>query len=490
MKLTRLPWLAIACLCLIVALAVTLVPDAALAAVPATGDLRSLDPSWLAAAGLPFLAGRVDLKELRAKLQTVKTAALAKHKDYEALRTKENRTAEDDAKLQALDADLAAAEKEVQELEAKIDAEERSARRAGLFGSASRPALATTSTEPDPARTAGFRNLSEFAVAVRNAVVNQDVDERLRATPSNFHQNSGAAGEGYLVPAQMREQIWSLVFDEPDLLTLMSPEPTSSNVVTIPKDETTPWGTSGVQAYWRAEAAQMTASKAAIVGSTVPLHELYAFVLASDELLADAPRLNSLLTARAARAIRWKASHAIMWGNGVGQPLGFMNSGALVSVAKESGQAADTIVAKNVLKMYARLLAGGRRAFFVANQDTIPEIATMTIGDQPMWLAPNAGLRDAPDGMLLGRPLILAEHAETVGDLGDIVLVNPDGYFAATKAGGGIDFAASIHLYFDYGLQAFRWTFRLGGQPFLSAPVSPRDGANTKSHFVALAARA
>jgi hypothetical protein len=38
-------------------------------------------------------------------------------------------------------------------------------------------------------------------------------------------------------------------------------------------------------------------------------------------------------------------------------------------------------------------------------------------------------------------------------------------------------------------LTAFRWLFRLGGQPFLSAPVTPAQGSNTRSHFIALAAR-
>ena len=63
------------------------------------------------------------------------------------------------------------------------------------------------------------------------------------------------------------------------------------------------------------------------------------------------------------------------------------------------------------------------------------------------------------------------------------------GYALATKAGGGVDFAQSIHLFFDQNLTAFRWIIRAGGQPYLSAPVSPAKGANTKSHFVALAAR-
>mgnify|MGYP001627451296 CR=1 FL=1 len=435
----------------------------------------------------------MNLKELRARLAALSANGQTKVQEYETLRAKPDRTSEDDARLTALDAEIDQLEAQVTELRATIAAEEARARRAGAF---TMPAGATgnrapiTTNEPNPATTGGFRNIAEFAVSVRNAVVNpSNVDERL-AAPTNFHQNSGTAGEGYLVPPQFRETIWELVFGERDLLSLIAPEPTSSNVVQIPKDETTPWGASGVQANWRAEGTQMTGSKAALIGSTVNLHELYAFVTATDELLSDAPRLANRLTVQAARAIRWKAGEAIMWGDGVGKPLGFMASPAKIAVAKEGSQAADTIVTANVLKMYSRLQGMGSRAFWAANRDIVPQVATLTIGNQPMWMSPNQGMQNAPQGTLLGLPILYLEHAKTLGDEGDLTLVDPDGYYAATKAGGGIDFASSIHLYFDYGVQAFRWTFRLGGQPFLSAPVSPAKGSNTRSHFVALAERA
>ena len=90
---------------------------------------------------------------------------------------------------------------------------------------------------------------------------------------------------------------------------------------------------------------------------------------------------------------------------------------------------------------------------------------------------------------MLGRPVIFTEHNKTVGDKGDIVFADPKGYYAPIK-NGGVKFAQSMHLFFDYDVEAFRWTFRMGGQPFLSGPVSSANGSNTKSHFVTLAARA
>lgn len=337
--------------------------------------------------------------------------------------------------------------------------------------------------------TAGFKDMADFALAVKSASrPGGYVDERLYgAAPSNYHQETGTS-EGYAVPPQMRNDIWELTFNGEDILGMVSPEPTNSNSVELLADESTPWGAAGVKAAWRAEGAQMNPSKLALKARQVKLHELYAFILATDELMSDAPRLASRLTDQAARAIRWVASESIISGDGVGKPLGWLKSGALITVSKESGQAADTVVPANVAKMYARLLPGGvSRAFWLANSDIIPQLMTMTIGDQPIWTPPT-GFVNAPGGILLGRPVFLSEHAETLGDKGDLQLIDPAGYYAVQK--DGLQSASSIHLYFDYGIQAFRWTFRFGGQPFLTAPVSPAKGASTKSHFIVLEARA
>jgi HK97 family phage major capsid protein len=188
-------------------------------------------------------------------------------------------------------------------------------------------------------------------------------------------------------------------------------------------------------------------------------------------------------------AIRWKVNKAIVEGSGVAQPKGYMNAGCLVTVAKESGQTADTVTAANVAKMYARVINPGNAAWYI-NQDVLPQLITMTLGQQPVWTPPSTGLVNAPGGLLFGRPVRFSEHCATLGDAGDIHLVNlRQGYYAITSE-GGIQAASSMHLYFDYGLQAFRWTFRMNGQPFLSAAISPNKGSTTRSHFVTLAERA
>jgi HK97 family phage major capsid protein len=114
----------------------------------------------------------------------------------------------------------------------------------------------------------------------------------------------------------------------------------------------------------------------------------------------------------------------------------------------------------------------------------------MTLGNQAIWFPPNSTIQNAPTGgYLLGRPVVPLENCQTVGDQGDIQFVNPKGYYAAKK-GLAPEYAESMHLFFDYGLKAFRWTFRLGGQPYLSAAISPAKGSSTRAHVVVLDARA
>jgi HK97 family phage major capsid protein len=446
----------------------------------------------------------MDLKALIHARANKKTIFDQKRAAYNALAAKVTAgtaTADEAASATALDAELDAAETEISDLDAKIARAEKDARRAALsapapgnispnFG-AGRPRVEVRDNSPNPATTNGFRSMSEFALAVMRA--NVEPDPRLFAAPPGTNMvNQGNVGEGFLVPPEYAQSVWDLVFPGYgyDLMDLITPTPTNRNMVQLVKDETTPWGAAGVQAYWRAEAAQFQASRLALTGANIPLQEVYAFAAASQELIDDAPQLNDRLTTKAAMAIRYVVSRAIFQGDGVAKPLGFLSGPATITQAKESGQAAATIVLNNVTKMMTRIPAGSlARSIWLANIEILPQLVQLNIGTWPVWIPSDGGATKSPGGMLFGRPIIFSEQALALGTPGDLCLLDPYGYYLATKASGGIDFAASIHLFFDYNMTAFRWVFRIGGQPLLSAPISPANGSLTKSHFVTIQAR-
>ncbi|MEY5098792.1 MAG: hypothetical protein RJA36_1511, partial [Pseudomonadota bacterium] len=127
-------------------------------------------------------------------------------------------------------------------------------------------------------------------------------------------------------------------------------------------------------------------------------------------------------------------------------------------------------------------------AVWLVNPDVLPQLVVMTIGNQPIWTAPNQGMAQAPMGFLLGRPIISTDVCDTVGDVGDIGFVNWKYQRAITKS-GGIETAQSMHIFFDQNMNAWRFTFRVDAKPVLNAAVTPPNSSNTRSPFVFLAER-
>ena len=207
------------------------------------------------------------------------------------------------------------------------------------------------------------------------------------------------------------------------------------------------------------------------------------------------------LNRKAPEVLTYKINEAIVQGTGAGQPLGILNSGGKVEVAKVGSQVADTVVGLNIINMWSRLYAPSRpNAVWLINQDVEPELLTLqkqgkldTGASTADWgealYMPAGGLSGAPYGTLFGRPVIPTQACETLGDAGDVILADLGQYLAPVK-GGGIRSSSSIHLWFDWDCVAYKFTFRMGGQPWLSAPISPRDGSTTLSPFVTLAVRA
>jgi HK97 family phage major capsid protein len=353
--------------------------------------------------------------------------------------------------------------------------------------------------------THGFRGMGEFAQAVRAASLGHGVDPRLgqeqRASLSTYGNEGVGADGGFAAPPDYRDTIVKLTIAEDPIINRTSQMPiTRGNTMVLPLDETTPWGTAGVQGYWEGEAAAATQSKPVLKTRVSRLSKVTALVPVTEELLEDSAALEAWLMMKAPEVLQFKVNDAIVNGDGVGKPLGIIASGARVSVAKESGQAADTIVSDNIIKMWARLYGPSQlRAVWLINQDTLPQLMTMKIliknaagsenvGGWPLYLPANS-LSGSPFSTLMGRPVIPLQSCPTVGDEGDIILADLAQYLTTIKS-GGIRNQTSIHLWFDQGVTAYRWTMRVDGAPMRASTITPKNGSSTLSSFVTLAARA
>lgn len=345
---------------------------------------------------------------------------------------------------------------------------------------------------------AGFRHFGEFANAVRmGSQRGGELDPRLRNAAASTYANEGTGADGgFAVPPDFRSAILAKVFGEDSLIARTDRMQSSSNTITLPTDETTPWqSTGGIQAYWTAESGARTQSKPVLGETTLKLHTLATLVPITQELLEDAPAMGAYLGRKAPEKMDFKLSDALIRGTGVGMPLGILNSPALVTQAKESAQTADTINVTNLVKMLSRLPTASRRnAVWLIHPDAEPQLPLMTVGNQPVYMMPGNGATQAWYGTLFGRPVIPHQVCETVGDLGDVMLADFSQYLSAVKTGNGYDANgirsdSSMHLWFDQDIMAFKFTMRVAGQPWWASAIAQRDGTNTQSPFVVLEAR-
>lgn len=387
-------------------------------------------------------------------------------------------------------------------LNAQIDAAEMLANEAagmdatgGVTVAAGAHITVTENLAADPKR--GFKSFGEFAQATAMASrEGVSPDRRLvigAAAPGTVGNEGAGADGGFAVPPQYSSDIFKLSLGEGSLLPLTDNTEVQGNSMVFPKTEQTPWGTNGVRAYWQAEAGAATATKPSLGTQALRLHKLMALVPLTDELVADTNALDTFIPDLVGDSIRWKTNEAILFGNGNGQPLGAMNSGALVTVAKESGQATLTLDRMNVAKMAARMpfVDTLKNQVWIMNNDAMPYLWTLNSNNQLLFLpygAANGAFQGSPNGTLLGRNVMTSQHAPSFTSANDVALLDLSYYRTITKA-GGMQTATSLHLYFDADALAFRVTFRIDGSPKIAAPINPAKGSTTLSPFAALAAR-
>jgi HK97 family phage major capsid protein len=368
----------------------------------------------------------------------------------------------------------------------EMSSAERDLRTAALNSNSSLKLLASiaerlNAANPKPPRPSGFAGAGQFLAAVRRLRKDAVEDPRLmvNAVTTWAGEKVGADG-GHALPAQFRDEILTPVIGSGSLLGAFSPVPVASDILRIALDETAEWATAGITAVLLEEGTAITPSKAVLKLASVPLYKVPALEFASGELINRSQGYQTFVWRALSRKIKNKVEAFLLQGTGMDQPLGLLNGPALVTISKESAQAAATINAANVTKMVARLLAGSFTAsIWIAHSTSLVQVGQLGAG----IYNPNG---NGPYGTLLGRPLYVSEHCNPLGSLGDLILCDPQGY--AYGLDGPYE-AATIGFAFDQDLDAFRATLYMGGAPLLSAPVARRTGTDTMSHCVVLEAR-
>lgn len=343
-----------------------------------------------------------------------------------------------------------------------------------------------------------FSDWSEYMTAVWDGAKTQEAFTA-RAELAKIQNSFGStvpSDGGFLIPETLRSELLQVSLEQSLVRSRARVVPMETLMVPYPMVDSTSNASTvhgGILGYWTEEGGTLTDSSPTFGRIELQAKKLTLYSEIPNELFQDSlATLQQFMSQSYPEALAWFEDIAFIEGNGVGQPKGFLNAEAAVSVAKESGQAAATILWENIVKAYSRMLpASIGRAVWVAHIDTFPELATMALsvgtGGSAVWVGNGDGA-GAPPMTILGRPVIFTEKVSTVGTVGDINFVDFGYYLIGDRQ--AMQMSTSTEYKFGNDKTAMRVIERVDGTPWIKSAITPRKGSNTLSPFVKVATRA
>lgn len=338
-----------------------------------------------------------------------------------------------------------------------------------------------------------FETFGEFMYAVR---FNQS-DQRLGAL---YNENAGAnaseigvsaeqrmdtgSSGGFMVPTQFRSEIMridpaeSIVRPRANVIPAGSPPDAA---IVMPALDQTGDGPSnvfgGVEVKWIAEGDEKPDTDAKFREIKLEPHEVAGTITVTDKLLRNWQAAGPFLEGLLSGAVRQAEDFAFIRGTGVGQPLGYLNSKAALTIPRS---VANQVNYRDLVAMLSQLLMRGGSPVWIASQSVLPQI--LTLKDDEGRFIYNANAREGVGQTLLGYPLVWNNRAAGLGTDGDISLVDFSKYLI--KDGSGPFIASSEHVLFKQNKTVIKIFWNVDGQPWLTEPFREENGYEVSPFLV------
>jgi HK97 family phage major capsid protein len=341
-----------------------------------------------------------------------------------------------------------------------------------------------------------FANTSEFLHAIsEHSHKGTDLSTKLGSLKNDLSSVKPSDG-GFLIPEVLRAELLRVALESAIVRSRARVIPMDSLTVPFPMVDSTSNVSSvygGVTGFWTEEGATLTEAQPRFGRVELKANKLVLYCEVPNELIRDAqPSMEAFINDIFPEALAWFEDVAFFIGAGVGEPLGFLNAPAAISVTRAVSSHINWV---DISKMYCRMLPQSlSRAVWVVSPDAVQELLTMpftTAGTTPILIGGGGGFA-ASGGMnpypisILGNPVIVSEKARALGNGGDINFVDFGFYLVGDRQ--AMSARQSEEFRFQNDLTAFRVIERLDGRPWLASAITPQNGsANTLSPFVKLA---
>ena len=338
-----------------------------------------------------------------------------------------------------------------------------------------------------PEGDGGFEHFGHFLKAAHMDRKTSRPDTRLAKDMST----GLIGGGGALVPENFRNELLVMGQDVALVRGRGAMElPAPNGILRIPIFDSKTHATDdfgGLQVQWVREGDPFTGDPPELKQIRVETLKNGLLIIASAELVEDAPEaFGTYVTTMVGAAYARSENRVFLKGSGAGQPQGLLNSNAVIEIAKETAQVADTVIYENVLNMEARLLdTSWQQANWYCHKSVLKQLRQMTVttgtGGGPVYQEGVGGR------FLLGRPVVTTDLLPVLGEKADICLLDVTQYVI-------VDFPTMIvetseAFGFNTDEVFYRIKARTNGLPLTRKAVTPENGTDTESPYIILGER-
>lgn len=329
------------------------------------------------------------------------------------------------------------------------------------------------------------KSFTDFLVAVKRG--DQKRLNGVYGSTKDMSSDVGAQG-GYLVPPEYETNLLQLAQVNNAVMSKVRIVPVSSDSGRYPvlDQYITPAAGVGETAY-AAGVKTYPAEAGTTLQKTEPkfnmldwrLHKIGGYTEVDNELIEDSPiSIEALLTSLFSIAVGAKTERNILRGSGVGEPLGILNSNAVIA---QTAGVSGTFSWADVAGMWSKFKSAGGTPSWLIHPGIWPDILSMAIGSSQnaVW---TANMQGGQGSNLNGYPIMTSEHLPVADAAGSTLLADFSAYLLFQKK--GISIAFSEHAAFTSDQGTWRFTQRLDGMPWLRAPITLADGSYKVSPFV------
>ena len=246
----------------------------------------------------------------------------------------------------------------------------------------------------------------------------------------------------------------------------------------------------GFTMAWTAELGTATAQTGKLRAISLTAYKGGIFVDASSEVVADGLGFAGQIEVALKKSIAQGMEKYFLSssGTGVGCPKSVINDDSLISVSKETGQAADTLVFSSICKIFKHMYPGGRDDFvWIANHSCIEQLIqgmNVSIGTSGSWIP----VLNDKDGTfkILGKEVVFTPHLPALGTANDLVFADLSQYYVGIRRDMRIQ-SSDIPSWTE-DLRSYRILVRFDGMGSWDKAASPAHGDDL-SWVVGLGAR-